>query len=222
MKNKILIALASVVLAIVVWVTAPFFMEKETEEELLTEWEEIDTLGDTSWEYEEPQKTSQELMSEEIAAIPYDFDDMSQKMDWYKEYKNIVSKYPEELHSVTIYDIYSDYELDLLFRIVQSEVGNEYGFREKANVASAIFNRCSKGNKTLTQVLTAKGQFTPYITGSYKNVTVDEKTILACEYVFEFGDTTNGCISFRSHTSCPEKWSGWYRQFSDNAHCFYK
>lgn len=220
--NKRMVFVASIVLIVAWGITLFFTTSTKEEEELLTEWEEIDSLGDTSWEYDNSYEVLAENMENEISTIPYDFDDMNQKMDWYKEYKNIVSNYPEELHSVTIYDIYSDYELDLLFRIVQSEVGSEYGFEEKANVASAIFNRCANQNKTLTQVLTAKGQFTPYITGSYKNVTVDEKTILACEYVFEFGDTTNGCISFRSHTTCPEKWSGQYRQFSDDAHCFYK
>ena len=80
---------------------------------------------------------------------------------------------------------------------------------------------------TLTEVLTSKGQFSVYSSGIYKNAVVDEETILACEYVFIFGDTTNGCIAFRSHRSCPEKWhtwgdNYWEKQFRDSAHCFYK
>lgn len=72
MKNKILFAIASVVLAIVVWLTASIFdgKEKKQQEELLTEWEEIATLSDTSWEYEElevlieTQKESSEIVLE--------------------------------------------------------------------------------------------------------------------------------------------------------------
>jgi 3D (Asp-Asp-Asp) domain-containing protein len=72
MKNKILFAIASVVLAIVVWLTASIFdgKEQKQQEELLTEWEEIATLSDTSWEYEElevlieTQKESSEIVLE--------------------------------------------------------------------------------------------------------------------------------------------------------------
>ena len=84
-----------------------------------------------------------------------------------------------------------------------------------------------KNGKSLTEVLTEKNQFKVYSNGSYKKVTLDEKTILACEFVYIFGDTTNGCIAFRSHSECPEKWytwenNYWEKQFADEAHCFYK
>lgn len=160
-------------------------------------------------------------MNKEIKSIPYNFNDMQQKQQWFLAYKDIIAKYPKVLHKKTIYETYSEKEIELLFRIVQAEVGDEYDFDEKANVASVIFNRLhSDKYKSLTHVLTAEGQFSPYRSGKYLKVVIDEKTILACEYVFLFGDTTGGCYSFMMAKQ--EKWHGWTWQFNDDCHHFYK
>lgn len=218
MKNRKII---TIIVMILVLLSIPNFI-CDGEDETLTEWEEIKTLGSLSWENDDPNILYKKFMNNEISCIKYDFNDTSQKMNWFIEYKNIESEYPKELHKQSIYETYSKEELDLLFRIVQCETGSEYSFIEKANVVSVIFNRCKKQNKTITEVLTKKNAFTPYETGVYKKAVVDEKTILACEYVFMFGDTTNGCVAFRSHKECPIKWYSWTRQFRDDAHCFYK
>lgn len=206
------------ILLIVVGIFTPIFNEspQPLNSEMITEWEEIDnSLHDTTWKLDEYTM----LLNE----IPYDFNNDAEKMDWFIEYKNIINQYPKELHNTkTIYDVYSDSELDLLFRIVQAEAGDEYGFIEKTNVVSVIFNRCQSENKTLTEILTAKSQFSPYSNGSYKTVIIDEKTILACEFVFMFGDTTDGCVAFKSRELDSNTWYGWTKLFSDNAHCFYK
>lgn len=212
------------VLLIVAVIFAPIFNSDQLTDsnEMITEWEEFkNSLHDTTWEIDEYTRLSIE-MNEKIANIPYNINNDTEKMDWFIEYKNIVNQYPKELHNKTIYEEYSSEELDLLFRIVQCEAGDEYGFIEKANVTSVIFNRNITKGLTLTEVLTAKNQFTPYSTGVYKNAKIDEKTILACEFVYMFGDTTDGCMAFRSHTSCPNTWYSWTRQFADKAHCFYK
>lgn len=165
-------------------------------------------------------------MNEEVAEIPYDFNDMNQKQQWFLAYKDAIAKYPKELHMCTIYEAYDDKTLDLLFRIVQAEAGDEWDFDEKANVASVIFNRLNSGKyNSLVGVLTAKNQFSPYASGKYLKVEVDEKTILACEYVFLFGDTTGGCYSFKMTKE--DKWyigngKYWEYQFSDDTHHFYK
>ena len=215
-----------IVVGVIVMIVAVIFISffaKNERDIWITDWEKIDSLSDKSWEYDKSNETLKRFMDEEIAAITYDFNDMNQKMDWFIEYKKIISKYPKELHMPTIYETYSASEIDLLFRIVQCEVGDEYDFDEKANVVSVIFNRCVKNNATITQVLTAKNQFTPYSTGVYKSAKIDEKTILACEYVFMFGDTTNGCMAFKSvDLSCQDTWYNWTKQFLDDAHCFYK
>lgn len=174
---------------------------------------------------EEPTTPSLEdltnQMNAEIAKIPYDFNDMNQKQDWFIAYKEIINVYPKELQPKTIYEAYDAKELDLLFKIVQCEVGDEWDFDEKANVASVIFNRLHSGRYTsLTHVLTAPKQFSPYLDGTYVNAVIDEKTVLACEYVFIFGDTTNGCYGFQMKKQ--SVWNGWKYQFSDDTHHFYK
>lgn len=130
--------------------------------------------------------------------------DTSNNMEWFKQYKQIQEEYsnwidPDE----TIYDVFSENELDFLFRIVETEVrGNEY-FDEKVNVCSVIFNRmCDEkyffNVDTLTDVLTEKNQFSSYISGDYKKVTVTETTKLACEYAYQIEDATNGALWFDS------------------------
>lgn len=154
----------------------------------------------------------------DVSNIPYNFDDMQQKQDWFLVYKEVIAKYPKELHKPTIYEMFSEEELSLLFGVVQAETGEEYSFVEKINVVSVIFNRLNSGKySSLREVLTAPYQFADVVSGKE----IDEKTILACEYVFLFGDTTNGCIAFRSDIK-PTKWYGRTYQFSDEAHNFYK
>lgn len=154
----------------------------------------------------------------DVSNIPYNFDDVQQKQDWFLVYKEVIAKYPKELHRPTIYESFSKEELSLLYGVVQAETGNEYSFVEKINVVSVIFNRFNSGKySSLREVLTAPYQFADVVSGKE----IDEKTILACEYVFLFGDTTNGCMAFRSDIK-PTKWYEWTYQFSDKAHNFYK
>ena len=156
-------------------------------------------------------------MNEEVANIPYDFNDMNQKQDWFLAYKEVIAKYPKELHMITIYEAYLEEDLALLYGVVQAEVGDEYSFVEKINVVSVMFNRLNSGNySSLREVLTAPNQFADVVKGK----TIDEKTILACEYVFLFGDTTNGCYAFKMTKQ--NKWYNWTYQFSDRCHHFYK
>lgn len=243
MKKRIL-RTTIIVILMIICATILVLLEKtecNCDAEISTEYEESqDSQSDDVLEpndfnelnsSEEDEISMEELsivMNDDIANISeYNYNDPQQRMWWFKAYKEVIKKYPPELHSKTIYDAYNQEELNLLFGIVQAEAGDEYGFIEKANVVSVIFNRMNSG-KSLVEVLTEKNQFSPYTTGKYKHVTVDEKTVLACEFVYIFGDTTFGCIAFRSHkSSCSERWytwgdNYWEKQFSDDAHCFYK
>ena len=133
------------------------------------------------------------------------------------EYKDIVSEYEEYLDPPeTIYDYYTDAELDLLFRVVQAEIG-DYSFNQKCNVVSVILNRIddSRFPNTMSGVL-VPNQFSTISNGRIYNVTVDESTILACEYVFMFGDTTGGALFFDSNGALNYKFL-----FNDGAHNFY-
>ena len=116
--------------------------------------------------------------------------DKSNKEEWFKNYKAIQEEYSDWIDKdETIYDYFDQDELDLLFRIVETEVRGNENFDEKVNVASVIFNRIEHEDfpMTLTDVLTEYPQFSSYISGAYRNVEVTDTTILACEYAFQIG-----------------------------------
>ena len=126
------------------------------------------------------------------------------RKEWFVQYKQLQEEYAEWIDKdKTIYDQYSPEELELLFRIVETEVRGDCYFDEKSNVVSVIFNRLKIDNHdwfpdTLTGVLTEYPQFSSYLTGAYQYVTVTETTKLACEYVYQFGDVTGGALWFDS------------------------
>ena len=144
---------------------------------------------------------------------------ITDKKEWFIAYKNIIEEYsyiidPPE----TIYDYFSEEELDLLFHVVQAEVGNEYSFESKVNVANVIFNRFyhERFPDTLSDIL-VRDQFSPIADGRYKEVEITEDTILACEYAFMMEDTTDGCLFFDSNNTLNYQFV-----FNDGAHNFYK
>lgn len=152
--------------------------------------------------------------------------DTSNKEEWFKDYKEIQEEYSDWIDKdETIYDYFDQDELNLLFRIVETEVRGDTYFDEKVNVASVIFNRIEHEDfpMTLTDVLTEYPQFSSYISGAYRNVEVTDTTILACEYAFQIGDTTNGALWFDSTNG--HSWAERNREyiFTDNVgHSFYK
>lgn len=171
-----------------------------------------------------PVLLAKEKMEEELLAIENIIDDK----EWFLAYKDILFRYAEWVEvPVTIYDVFTEDELDLLFRVVQAEVGDEWGFTQKTNVASVIFNRLYsekdnfKYQDTLSKVL-VEDEFSTISDKRYKDVQISELTILACEYAFMIEDTTDGCMAFRSDYDPPKKWCKWKRIFSDGAHWFYK
>ena len=144
---------------------------------------------------------------------------ITDKKEWFIAYKSIIEEYsyiidPPE----TIYDYFTEEELDLLFHVVQAEVGNEYSFESKVNVANVIFNRFyhERFPDTLSDVL-VRDQFSPIADGRYKEVEITEDTILACEYAFMMEDTTDGCLFFDSNNTLNYQFV-----FNDGAHNFYK
>lgn len=160
-----------------------------------------------------------EAISKEIDSKMKNLDSIDDKKEWFLEYKTIIEEYgylfgPPE----TIYDYFSDKELDLLFRVVHAEIGDEqYSFEQKVNVASVIFNRLDheKFPNSLIEILAAD-QFETISNGRYLKVDITEETILACEYAFEIQDTTDGCLFFDSNNTLNYKYV-----FFDGAHNFY-
>lgn len=156
---------------------------------------------------------------EEVNRKMNEINSVKDLMEWFVSYKNIINEYSSILEPPeTIYDYYTIEELDMLFRVVQAEVGDEHSFVQKVNVVSIIFNRIEHeyfGNEML-QILT-KDQFQPISDGRYLKVKISKETILACEYCFMFGDTTNGCLFFDSNGKLNYEFV-----YSDGAHNFYR
>lgn len=158
--------------------------------------------------------TAIEEMNQKMAEIKT----ITDKKEWFIAYKNIIDEYsyiidPPE----TIYDYFNEEELDLLFHVVQAEVGDEYSFEQKINVCSVIFNRLEHEQfpDTLSEIL-VYDQFSPISNGRYKEVEVSEDTILACEYAFAIEDTADGCLFFDSNNALNYQFV-----FNDKAHNFY-
>lgn len=175
--------------------------------------------------YEDLQSEPHEIKSDFDIAVEEMNQQMSEieliqdKKEWFIAYKSIIDEYSYLLDPPeTIYDYFTDKELDLLFRVVQAEIGDEYSFEQKCNVASVIFNRLENKRfpNTIEEILTSD-QFSTIFNGRYKEVEVSETTILACEYAFEVQDTTNGCLFFDSNNALNYQFI-----FNDGAHNFYK
>lgn len=164
-------------------------------------------------------KSPIEIASENAQKELKDISSISDKKEWFIAYKTIINKYSYILdRPETIYDYYTNEELSLLFGVVQAEVGDEYTFEQKCNVASVILNRIEhyKFSDEMFEVLTSD-QFETIRNGSYKNVEISDDTILACSYAFEIEDTTDGCLFFDSNKALDYKF-----MFNDGAHNFYK
>lgn len=210
--KKIVLSLALFILLFVVFMSV--YMNTKT-----TKWIK-------SWQ----PKNSEELsIDPELNELEITINEMQQKMslldtikdkkEWFIQYKNIISQYSQFIDPPeTIYDYYSEDELDLLFRVVQSEIGDEFNFKQKCNVASVIFNRI-ESNSFPNEILAvlSPDQFSTVRSGKYKRVTVSNDTILACEYAFSIEDTTGGCLFFDSNGKLKYQFV-----FNDGAHNFYK
>lgn len=140
------------------------------------------------------------------------------KEEWYLGYKQLICEYEEYLDlPATVYDYFTEEDIYLIQRAVETEV-YQASFDAKVNVASVIFNRINDGRfgKSVKEVITNPGQF------AWHRKKISDSTVLAVEYAFEIGDTTDGCLAFRSDKK-PQKWGKWVYSFSDNAvHHFYK
>lgn len=129
----------------------------------------------------------------------------------------------EDVKKPTLYDTYTQDEIDLLFGVVEAETrGCE--FDVQCNVVSVIFNRIESPRfkqNTIADVLLAPKQFSVVSNGSYKTVKVTDDTKAACEYVFEHGDTAAGALFFEViGTSVHDKYATYI--FNDGVHKFYK
>lgn len=145
-------------------------------------------------------------------------EEVQDRREWFLGYKELLSRQAEMLGTpASIYESFNEQELDRLFRVVQAEIGDEYSFDQKCNVASVIFNRLNhpQFGDTLETVL-SPSQFSTMKNGRYLRAQVSQETILACEYSFMIGDTTGGCLFFDSNGVLKYSFV-----FNDGAHNFY-
>lgn len=174
-------------------------------------------------EFDDTNEVSEAELADEAKQymdLVNELETVTDKYAWYMEFEELMSNCNDPMES--IYDYYSDEELILLFRVVEAEVGDRGGFDEKCNVASVIFNRLSEWHPdgNLFDVLTE--QFSTISNGRYQKVEVSDETIAACEFVFRFGDTTNGALFFESGSKNVHDAYATY-MFRDAAgHKFYK
>lgn len=148
----------------------------------------------------------------ELAAL----DQIQDKEKWFLEYKDLSERYSEYIGvPVTIYDMYSENEIYLLQRMVETEVGSG-DFESKVHVADVVWNRIEndKWPDTIEKII-VPGQF------AFGKTMISESTRLAVEYSFMFPDETMGALAFHSMEKS-DKFGNYFYLFTDQVgHHFY-
>lgn len=170
-------------------------------------WNELDYLRTS----EEDLRIMQ--LSVELSSL----DNIEDKEQWFREYKEIIEKYDEYTgHPVSIYEAYTADEIYLIQRMVQTEVGSG-DFESKVHVADVVWNRLEDQMwpDSITQIITSPNQF------AYGATTISESTKLAVEYSYLFPDETHGALGF--HSGAKSETFGRYKYlFTDKVgHHFY-
>ena len=128
----------------------------------------------------------------------------------------------EDTSTIIYPDLYTDFteeEIYLIQRVVETETYTA-DIESKMNIVSVVFNRFNHPNKKygkdIIDIITTPNQF------AYWRTEISETTIQAVENVYKYGDTTGGCIAYRSDKH-PQYWYGWEYQFTDKVgHHFYR
>lgn len=193
--------------------------QKELDEILIATIESVMVQFDEKYLSDQPNEEESKVLT-----VQKEYDNLMSsleyrdKEEWFKEYKDFKSSSSIYIElPKSIYSCLTEDEIYFIQRAVETEV-YQASFDAKVNVASVIFNRINDGRfgDSIKKVITNPGQF------AYHRTKISESTKLAVEYAFEIGDTTDGCIAFRSDKK-PNKWGKWEYAFSDNAvHHFYK
>lgn len=164
-------------------------------------------------------KSEIEIVMEEMNQKIMEIESIEDREEWFLAYKYIVYEYVKWFGAPqTVFDVYTEEEITLICKAIETECYDQ-DFMSKCNVASVILNRIDQGGEfgsSAIEVITKENQF------AYGREDITENTILSLMYAYEIGDTTDGCVAFRSD-KCPETWYGWKYIFTDDAgHHFYK
>lgn len=206
-----------------------------TEQHIAAQHERKAILGKGGYAKQTPEAPNMFKVQSEEKRIEKNYEKIYQEMqseienldkqdtkEWFMGYKEILSKYNETFDSSqSVYDYYNDYEIQLIWRVIETE-SYQADFSSKCNVASVVLNRIYDIEKdgrfgaSIKEIITSPRQF------AYGRENISEDTILALEYAFMIGDTTQGCIAFHSNNKIPT-FNGWSYVFTDNVgHHFYK
>lgn len=192
MKKRILSIL--LLSGMVVSLVTPFLEVKAKNHIVQTKTHEVRIIGNNLVEVDTKPEIIETISIKEIAERRKterlsEISNIEDKREWFLAYKEIVSDYDTILDLPdTIYDVFTEEELDFLFRVVQAEVGDEEStFEQKVNVARVIFNRLEHENfpDTLNEILTQENQFTVVANKKYKQIEISGEIILACEYAYQ-------------------------------------
>jgi hypothetical protein len=142
--------------------------------------------------------------------------DIQDSLEWFKAYKALNEEFADYGEIEWIDDVFSEDEIYLLERVVESECHGA-DFDSKTHVAAVVLARLENERfpDTLTEVIMQPNQF--YVS----KTEIDEETKLAVEYAFCVATAADDCLWFHSMTK-QEKFSGGDYVFSDNCHHFYK
>ena len=193
--------------------TARLMPQNEKVNPEINEPEKVEIVVEEEPIVEEVPLTREQIMFEEYEELSK----ITDKKDWYLCYLGFVEDYPEYDRGSTLYDRYTEDEIYLMERVIETET---YGcdFEAKSHVASVILNRIEGDNNfpnDATKVCTSPGQFV------YSRKKISDDTKLALEYAAEIEDTTNGALYFNSMAPM-DSWNGRTRIFTDHVgHSFY-
>ena len=158
-----------------------------------------------------------EIKSQEVLDKQEKLSSIEDNEEWFIDYKDLIEEYSEWVDPPeTIYDYYTEDEIYLMQRCIETETF-EADFDSKVNVASVILNRIESDEfaNEVSEII-VKGQF------AFGRENISEDTVLALEYAFMIGDTTNGALYFHSNPKT-ETFNGAEFIFTDTAgHHFYK
>lgn len=220
---KILLSIVIVSLSVLVFILKEHSENIETEivtvqvDSIMGNQREI--IYNILYNEEDEIKSDYNVAIEEMNQRMAEIESITDKMEWFIAYKKVIDEYsyiidPPE----NIYDYFTEEEITLICRVVETECYDK-DFDSKCNVASVVLNRIRQGGafgNSVTEVITKKNQF------AYGRENITKSTILSIMYVYEVGDTTDGCIAFRND-QCPQEWYGWEYMFTDDiGHNFYK
>ena len=180
----------------------------------------IETTEKQDYEVKDVSSKSEiDLVMEEMNQKIMDIETIEDREEWFLAYRDIIFQYVKWFGiPQTVFDVYTEEEITFICRAVETECYDQ-DFMSKCNVASVIFNRVNQGGEfgdSVIEVITKKNQFV------YDRENITQSTILSIMYAYEIGDTTDGCVAFRSD-KCPMEWYNWEYMFTDDAgHHFYQ